>query len=239
MEQATNGTGPKAWPAPMQSESIAKLAEALSKAQAAIKAPKKGKTATVSSERTGKAYSYSYADLADVIDCYRVPLSENGLAITQTMRIDGGHIVLVTTLMHSSGEWKASEYPLAIFNRPQEQGSAITYARRYAVTAFLDIAAEEDDDGQAAQDATSKTPAKRPEPQKPTTGSAQTITREEIESVHMLAKKAGYRSPAELAPVLTNICGVSKASEIPKKELAGVLESLMTIADNRAAEASA
>ena len=134
----------------MQSESIGKLATALAAAQAVMKAPTKGRTAKV--EKDGKLlYSYKYADLADVIECFREPLSKNGLALAQTMTPVDGHLVMTTRLLHSSGEWLASEYPIAAYARPQEQGSAITYARRYAVSALLGIAAEDDDDGAGAQ----------------------------------------------------------------------------------------
>lgn len=143
----------------MQSEQIGELAAALAAAQATIKAPTKGRTAQIKSDKG--SYGYKYADLADVIDCYREPLSKHDLALTQTLRVDEGHMVLRTTLLHKSGQWIASEYPLANYNRPQEQGSAITYARRYSVTSLLGIAAEDDDDGQAAQHAE---PVRREEP---------------------------------------------------------------------------
>jgi hypothetical protein len=134
----------------MQSEKIGQLAKALSLAHGKMKALGKAKSAQIKSEKGN--YSYQYADLADVIDVYRGPLSDNALAVTQTLRIADGHMVLVTKLAHESGEFIDSEYPLANYTRPQEQGSAITYARRYAVTALLGIAAEEDDDGKRATD---------------------------------------------------------------------------------------
>jgi len=133
---------------------LGELVKALALAQAAIAPPKKGKTASIKSEKGN--YTYSYADLADVIECYRKPLSDNGLAIVQTMRPENGHLVLVTRLLHTSGQWIATEYPIKPYDRPQEQGSAITYARRYSVTALLGIAAEDDDDGAAAQRAEPK-----------------------------------------------------------------------------------
>src|SRR5687767_1670860 len=131
----------------MQSDHIGELAMALAKAQAEIKPPAKGRTAKIKSEKG--SYEYKYADLADVIECYRAPLSKHGLAVAQTMRPDGGLIILTTTLLHTSDQWVGSEYPIPSYQRPQEQGSAITYARRYAVTALLGIAAEDDDDGAA------------------------------------------------------------------------------------------
>ena len=133
----------------MKSEQTGDLAKALALAQAAIKPPSKGRTAQIKSAKGD--YSYKYADLADVIECYREPLSKLALAVTQTMSAPDGHLLLTTTLLHGSGQWIDSEYPIALYERPQEQGSAITYARRYAVSALLGIAAEDDDDGAAAQ----------------------------------------------------------------------------------------
>lgn len=136
----------------MQSETIGKLAEALSAAQALIKAPKKGKEAKIPT-KDGGSYSYHYADLADVIEATREPLCKNGLALVQPMMQRDGHVVLVTKLLHTSGEWIASEFPMQVYAKPQEQGSAITYLRRYLASSLLGIAAEDDDDGKRAQDA--------------------------------------------------------------------------------------
>lgn len=138
----------------MQSETIGALAKALATAQAQMTNPTKGRTATIKSDKA--TYAYNYADLPTVIECYRKPLADNHLALVQTMRADEGHLVLSTVLMHESGEWIASEYPMQSFQRAQEQGSAITYARRYTVTALLGIAAEDDDDGAAATEGTPK-----------------------------------------------------------------------------------
>ena len=208
----------------MHSEQIGNLAKALAAAQAQIKPPKKGRTAKIKSDKG--QYEYHYADLADVIECYREPLAANGLALAQSMKPQDGHLILVTVLMHQSGEWLDSEYPIAAYARPQEQGSAITYARRYAVTALLGIAAEDDDDGAAAQDAT---PVKREAKPEPKNG----ITEAEVAAVHLQAKKAGLRNAAELAPVLTNIVGVGRASDIPRSEYKNVLDALEGMAQHR------
>src|SRR5678816_2826998 len=115
----------------MQSPTIGQLAKALSVAHGKMKALGKGNTATIPGKEGRQGYSYKYADLADVIDVYRAPLSEAGLAVTQVLRVEGERMVLVTRLLHESGEFLESVYPLQNYTRPQEQGSAITYARRY------------------------------------------------------------------------------------------------------------
>jgi hypothetical protein len=61
-------------------------------------------------------------------------------------------MVLVTRLGHASGQFIDSVYPLPNSNKPHEMGSAITYARRYSWAAICGIAAEEDDDANAAQE---------------------------------------------------------------------------------------
>lgn len=132
-----------------QSAEIGKLAEALAAAQSGFGHIKKERTARIASSKG--EYSYRYADLSDVLEAVRMPLAKNGLALLQPMTWQEEHPWLVTRLVHASGEWIESLYPLATYDRPQEMGSAITYARRYTITALLGIAAEEDDDGGAAQ----------------------------------------------------------------------------------------
>jgi len=208
----------------MQSEQIGKLAEALAAAQGEIAAPKKGRTATIKTDKA--TYQYAYADLADVIECYRKPLSAHGLALTQAMRVQDGHIILSTKLLHLSDQWIASEYPIQSYNRPQEQGSAITYARRYAVTALLGIAAEDDDDGQAAQDGTAKAqekakPAEKPEPK------ASALSQEERLALTGLAKSRGIFTPQAFAAFLAGHCPEARAAaDLSRSEYVAVTEAL-------------
>lgn len=125
----------------MQSETIGKLAEALAKAQGNMSAAAKD----------GKANYGKYATLDSVWDAARKPLSDNGLAVTQATDMAGDSMVLVTTLMHASGEWIGGVYPVRpVQNTPQGMGSAITYARRYSLSALLGLTADDDDDGNAA-----------------------------------------------------------------------------------------
>lgn len=96
-------------------------------------------------------FSSRYADLASVIDACRAPLAANGLSVVQLPAItDRGH-VLRTRLLHASGQWIESEIPvLTTRSGPQEYGSALTYARRYALAAMVGVAPD-DDDGEAAE----------------------------------------------------------------------------------------
>ena len=144
----------------MQSENTGDLSAALSKAQASMQAAK--------FDKTNPHFKNKYASLAAVIDAIRKPLAENGLAYTQTTEIRDGGFVLVTTLRHGA-QWVASEYPLPIAAKPQELGSALTYARRYSLSAIACIAADEDDDAEGARttDQTASTPKAKGSPVKP------------------------------------------------------------------------
>jgi len=124
------------------SESISALAAALAKAQAVIEGAVK--------DRANPAFRSKYADLAAVWDAIREPLTKNGLSLVQMPDMVDGQPVLVTRLLHESGEWLEGTYPLnPVKTDPQGYGSAITYARRYAAMAVCGVCPE-DDDGNAA-----------------------------------------------------------------------------------------
>ena len=108
-------------------------------------------------------FKSSYADLTSVMLACKDALAANDLAVLQLSRIhESGAPVLVTRIIHTSGEHIEGEFPLVCKdpNDPQKLGSAVTYARRYALAAALGITAD-DDDGQAAA---GHTPAPKPQP---------------------------------------------------------------------------
>jgi hypothetical protein len=125
----------------MQSPSIGAIAAALAKAQGEFKPAFK--------DASNPFFKSKYVDLAGAIEACRAALSNHGLAVVQTME-DGERLRLSTTLIHASGEWISSQYPvIPVKNDPQGIGSALTYARRYSLMAIVGLAAE-DDDGNAA-----------------------------------------------------------------------------------------
>ena len=92
-------------------------------------------------------FKSKYADLAEVIEASRQPLSENDLSIVQYA--DDGYVV--TQLMHSSGQWIRGRLRIQPKdNTPQGIGSALSYARRYSWQMLIGQASGEDDDGEAA-----------------------------------------------------------------------------------------
>jgi hypothetical protein len=124
-----------------KSESIKNIAGALVKFQASV--------SKVAKEANNPFFKSKYASLANILDTIQKPLSECGLAISQFP--DGN--ALTTILLHAdSGEWMESSYvmPVAKQNDPQAMGSAMTYARRYALGSILNLNIDDDDDGEKA-----------------------------------------------------------------------------------------
>ena len=143
-----------------RSETITELAKALVKAQADFGPLIKGSR--------NEFFRSNYSDLSAVMDVARGPLHENGLCFVQTTEPDEpGFITLETTLLHISGEWLSGRIRLPLVkNDPQGYGSAMSYAKRYALQAILGLASEDDDAESATQ---RKTSADKSKPEKPPT----------------------------------------------------------------------
>lgn len=200
-----------------KSESIGKLALALSKAQGQIKGAAK--------DSENPFFKNKYADLTSVWEACRAQLCANELAIVQTTAPgENDYIVVETTLLHSSGEWISGSLPIKpVKNDPQGIGSAITYARRYALAAMVGVAPE-DDDGEAAT--RPKAVSKKEQPE---TKSKKQRLVEKIEGYYSQERDLG-REPAKTAKPL---------SEMSEKELlklgSAVAARVKKLADEKAA----
>ena len=130
-----------------KSESIQNLAAALAKAQADFPA--------VPFNAVNPFLKNRYADLGAVIETARPVLAKNGLSFTQMVNSEAEYIGVTTVLMHSSGEYLASNVLLPLSeergkSQAQVAGSVVTYLRRYALASILGLYADEDSDGQPA-----------------------------------------------------------------------------------------
>jgi hypothetical protein len=129
----------------MTSPEVAKVSAALVKAQADIRAVEKS--------ATNPHFRSKYVPLDAIIAMARPALAKHGIAIVQagTPFDDGKGLLVETRLVHESGEW-ISGVVFIPFGKadPQGAGAAMTYGRRFGLSALLSISSEEDDDGNSA-----------------------------------------------------------------------------------------
>lgn len=125
------------------SSEIGKLFPAIVKAQAQVKAAAK--------DATNPHFKSKYADLGAVWEAVSEALRANDLAIIQAPgEVIEGKLHIHTRLIHSSGEWLESLASTPLPKQdPQGYGSAVTYLRRYVISALMGVVGE-DDDGNGA-----------------------------------------------------------------------------------------
>ncbi|MGB4031208.1 MAG: ERF family protein [Tenuifilaceae bacterium] len=149
-----------------RSETISTLAASLVKAQREIEGAAK--------DKTNPHYRSKYADLASVADACKPALNRHGIAYVQAPEpSESGTLALTTMLVHESGEWMSGTCTMPLpKNDPQGYGSAMTYARRYALAAMVGVCPEDDD----AEAATPKTaPSNKAADQRPKLASASQV----------------------------------------------------------------
>ncbi|STP06264.1 ERF family protein [Haemophilus parainfluenzae] len=135
-----------------------------------------------------QGYGYKYAELSKVLDTCRPILAEHNLVITQLVTVLNDEPTLVTTLFHKSGQFLRSCYPLVKAgvkqaNDAQQVGAAITYARRYALTAMLFMAQEDDDAASVGKREQSSSPkSERPNNSNKSTPQAMSSTQANVTS---------------------------------------------------------
>lgn len=134
------------------SESVAAIATALAKAQIELTNPEKTKAGSIyHSSRSDNPQSFRYAPLSGGLQVIRKTLGGHQIAISQSTAIDQTNKIvnLTTTLMHTSGEWISSDWPVCALSEttaPRRMGAALTYARRYSLFALVGVAGEDDPD---------------------------------------------------------------------------------------------
>jgi hypothetical protein len=171
--------------------------------------------------KSSKAQYGAFASLADVLSAISAPLSDAGLAVTQTFIPTEGCTLLRTTLRHTSGETVDSDVPLITVNGRNalhDWGGAVTYIRRFSLLAALNLAAGiEDDDGDSADSAPA--PAKKAAP-----APAKTVKPSATPTQKAATPKPSPEPAAEVEPPI---------DPAERQEILQVLKSLM--ASNRTA----
>ena len=183
-----------------QSETIGKLALALSKAQSEFN--------KAISDSQNPFYKSKYADLSTIINATREALSLHEIALMQFVSGDVNKVSVTTRICHSSGEWLES----TISGKPakqdcQQQGAVATYLRRYAQAGILNIA-QEDDDYESGMNRN-----KKPE----------TISSLEMET---LANLMGKLSEPKIIQKMFDAFNIKELGDLPKKNFQTVMTTL-------------
>jgi len=97
--------------------------------------------------KTNPHFKSKYADLEEIISKIKKPLADLGIGFSQNVR---GKNTLITKVFHVSGESFEESYDFKEAQNMQGEGSAITYAKRYQLSAIFGLAADDDDDGNEA-----------------------------------------------------------------------------------------
>jgi hypothetical protein len=127
---------------------FAECSESVDKLVAALVSANANGLSNVGKDARNPHFGNKYATLAAIVEAVAPALHKAGLAVVQLVTGPGR---VKTVLCHTSGQYISAEVELPpVKGDPQAAGSAITYARRYALPAILGIATDEDDDGNAA-----------------------------------------------------------------------------------------
>jgi len=141
------------------SEHIGKLSDALAKAQAEM--------TSITKDRTNPHFKNRYATLDAILDTIRPTLAKHGLSVVQGASEQTTGFNVETWLIHSSGEYIGNVVAVPVSKQDaQGVGSALTYGRRYGVSALLALSTDEDDDGEAAVKKATPKAEPKPEPKK-------------------------------------------------------------------------
>lgn len=136
----------------------AKIAAAFVAAQAELRA--------ITKDSTNPHFKSKFASLDTIIETVRPVLAKHELALSQSCHsLENNTLTVATWLVHSSGEHISGHtfVPLAKAD-PQGAGAALTYGRRFGISALLCLATDDDDDGNNASRPAARKPAATPRP---------------------------------------------------------------------------
>lgn len=201
----------------MMSEEIKDLVAALSKAQGSMK--------PAVFNRINPHYKNRYADFTSCMDSCREPLANNGLSVMQYCETVADKLMLVTMLAHVSGQWMKSYFPLnPVKMDSQSIGSAMTYGKRYSLSAMLGIVSDdEDDDGEASNGRSAQ--QSNIQSQKAAKAPAPKISGLQLETVKRLHEKLDDECKNKIYTWLANQYKISSLEEISVDIFQKVLSS--------------
>lgn len=203
-----------------RSESIATLAKALALFQSKIKNP--------ANTADNPFFKSKYAPLNDILNLVRPLLSECGLTVIQSPGGDGERISVTTLLLHESGEWIESDPVVTKAEKINAQGagSAITYLRRYSLSAILNISSEDDDDGNHVS---GNKPQQQASGQRKQTTSntptADTPSEAQLKKIYALSKEKNI-DPETMIAIMQERYGKENSKDLTKKEVTDLITFL-------------
>lgn len=204
------------------SATLGKLFEALAKARAEFKEARL--------DSVNPHYKNKFSSLKAVDEATAIQLSKYGLAVTQQPYTDeNGAPRLFTILGHTSGEWVGGDLKLILSKQDmQGLGASITYAKRYAKSAAIGVASEEDDDGNEASGIATGDQRQQVEREETKiTATDQTGPCSEKQAKMIYAKaKAKNISDDKLKDLLIQVAGVRETSKVPWGVLDKVLNEI-------------
>lgn len=195
-----------------KSESIAELSKALANFHKEVKQPFK--------DKSNPFFKSKYVPLENVAEAIDTISPKFGLTYTQsTITDDNGNVGVATILVHESGEY--IEHPPAMTkpekNTPQGIGSALTYMRRYSLSAAFGITSDQDDDGNQASGHTSKPLSK------PDLKNIKSLE-DEIEMFSQLLQSNGKDVPPEKVKAQLNIKDINQLTNNQIANMISILD---------------
>jgi hypothetical protein len=194
------------------SEKVENISKALAKFQAEVTNPK--------NTADNPFFKSKYAPLQDILSSVRPLLAKQGLAILQNPSGDGKNIAISTLILHESGEWIELD-PLILQAEKataQGAGSAITYGRRYALSAALGISSEDDDDGNHASNLANKKTEVRAIPKRIEATKEAAASADERRRLMYAAKIAGLND-AELQAYVREQTGKENSRDLTPEDI--------------------
>lgn len=176
------------------SPTLGALAKALASAQSELKDAVK--------DAVNPHFKSKFATLSSVRAAITPIFCKNALAVTQLNEPHGdAGVCVVTVLMHESGEWIRSRLYVPVSKKDaQGFGSALSYARRYALAMIANISSDEDDDAEVAV--------------KPTAAQKPQVVKDSDKAANDTS------GPLDIAPLLDGIKSASNTDELAKAILA-------------------
>lgn len=216
------------------------MTETTTIAQAWVAALSELTTLTPNSKVKARSYDYKYVDLGELIEVTRPVLAQHGLVATTPVEAYEQGLAVSVHVFHVSGETlEFGPFPFPAGKDMQATGSAVTYARRYALGAALGIATEPDDDGQlAVEDAreareAASRPARPSKPRKP--AKAKKPESPALQAARAAADRLGDAARTVVPSIIEEVTGrQTKLVDLTETELEEVTSEILGVAVNQA-----